>query len=591
MRDDAPAADDDISVEAAFVALEQAIAALPMPFSVFDANDRLLACSDSYRGQYGALLADPDKSLLTHPVYFEQLLRARKYAEFPPEEAEKRCATELRRHRTRENYILDVNSKGKWTRRTKSLSPEGQVVSLAMPIDELIQKSRALSEAKQQLEHLAFHDPLTGLPNRRGLSEHLEKLARIPEGEAFNVAVLHVDLDKFKLVNDTLGHDAGDSVLLAAAKNLQAEVRATDFVARVGGDEFVVVCHRIKDEDGISGVAQRIVDTMAVPIPYREDMCQIGASIGIAITGAHNISEHVLMDADIALYEAKNNGRGCFEFFYPTFRDRYSSLQRRINEVRDAITLNAFEPHYQPQICARTGDVIGFEALARWSDRERGIRPPGDFMQALEEARLTNALDDMILRKTLQTIGDWDEEGVTVPRITLNMSEARLNQDKLVDRIKWAVESEGLTPDRIGLEILETVVVGDGGDLVSKNLRHLADAGFTIALDDFGTGNASIAGLRNLSIKRIKIDRSFVMDIDKDRELQVITGAMIGLIKNLNLEAVCEGVETAAEAETLRNLGADAFQGFLFSKAMPADMVPIWLESYEEDRAPALRTA
>lgn len=574
-----------VTQDHALAHITKAVAALPMPFAIYDTDDRLLLCSQDVQDLIAPLLPEGDMDLLSTPVYFEDVQRLFYHERLPADQADHKLLATMRAHEQRQSQVRDINEGGHWKRRSRTVAPGGQIVALTVPIHELVEKSEALSKAKEQLEHMAFHDPLTGLPNRRGLSEHLAELSKMSEKEAYNVSVLHVDLDKFKLVNDTLGHDAGDVVLSEAAKRLKEQVRTIDIVARVGGDEFVILCHDAGDEEATAIIAQRIVDSMAVPIPYREDLCQIGASIGIAITSAHNISEHVLMDADIALYEAKNKGRGRYEFFYPVFRHRYSTLQKRINEVRDAITLNAFEPFFQPQICARTGDFIGLEALARWSDREKGILAPGAFMTALNEAHLTEELDRMILIKTLKFINKWkDEDGIDVPCVKLNLSEGRLRQPDLVDQVKWAMDDADLGNDRIGFEILETVVVGDGSDIVVENIRRLSQAGFKVALDDFGTGNASIANLRKLAIDTIKIDMSFVTDVDTDAELRLITGAMISLANSLKLDTVCEGVETAAQAKVLEELGTSAYQGYLFAKPMDGNFIPTWIQGYEEDR-------
>ena len=563
--------------------IRRAISAIPMPFAVYDENDRLILASDMSMDMMSDLLEGKDPDLAVTHISFEDAVRAFYFKKFPADVANKFLGKELERQANRWSGIRDINNDGVWIRRTRSVADTGQTVSITISIDELIKKTTALSEAKQQLEHLAFHDPLTGLPNRRGLSEHLQQLSSIPEAETYNVAVLHVDLDKFKLVNDTLGHDAGDAVLSKAASILRGEVRDKDIVARVGGDEFVVVCHHVRDEDGIAACAQRIVDRMADPIEYGEEYCQIGASIGIAITSAHNISEHVLMDADIALYEAKKKGRGRYEFFFPSFRDRYSTMQRRINQVRDAVKLNAFEPYYQPQISLKSGEIVGMEALARWNDREYGIRLPEYFLPAIEEARLSEALDDMMMRKILRNIRVWKDDGLDIPQVSLNLSEARLRQDNLVDILQWSLDDEGLTHDCIGLEVLEKVVAGTGSEDVIKNINRLSHAGFKITLDDFGTGNAPIAGLRNIALDTIKIDPSFSCGLEQDPELQTITSAMISLIKNLKMVPICEGVETKAQLEVLESFGVDIVQGYVFAKPMAADFVPIWMQAYADD--------
>ncbi len=582
---------DELSAEYALTQIQLALDGLQMPFGIYDANDRLIACSGEIFKLLEGIIPDTANGLLDARVEVKDMLTAFFESRFPPETAAIHVEAEMHRHNSRKSSVRDVNNDGIWLRRIHSVADDGQTIIMTTPIDELVRKSTALSEAKEQLEHLANHDPLTGLPNRRGLSDHLAELSRIPEADAYNVAVLHVDLDKFKLVNDTLGHDAGDSVLSRAAKILRAQVRDTDVVARVGGDEFVIVCHRIPDEQSITGCAQRIVEQMAVPMDYGEQKCQIGASIGIAITSAHNISEHVLMDADIALYEAKNKGRGRYEFFYPVFRNRYSKMQRQINEVRDGIHLNAFEPFFQPQICSETHDVVGFEAVARWRDREKGILEPEEFMPALAEARLMESLDEMMLRKTIQAIRAWEAEGMDVPQVTVKISQDRLRSENCVSFVKWLVDGEGLDAGRLGFEFDENAVAGEASVLVAQNIQKLSDAGFSISLDNFGSGHTSIAGLRKLAIDTIKIEDSFVVDVENDTELQTITGAMISLIRNLKMRALCNGVDTQSQASMLHSLGAQVFQGAHFSKPYEASFIPIWMEGYEQDRTDIRLTA
>lgn len=571
--------------------LQEAIAAIPHPLCIYDANDRVLACSDKYRRIHSPAFVGLGKNLVGHDLRFEQVLRATYAEKVPADQVEARVQAELRRHRRPGGYIKDIHSEGRWYRRTKTVGPNGVVVGLSVSIDELIKKSEALEAVRSQLEHQAYHDPLTELSNRRGLNEYLREVSRSLVGTDELVALLHVDLDKFKAVNDTLGHDAGDQVLLEASRILKREVRTSDFVARVGGDEFVLVCRNIQEEADIARIAQRIVEKMKQPIFYGEEMCQIGASIGIALCSEGFDVSRIMMDADIALYEAKNKGRSCFEFFYPRYRDRFSALQKQVNAVREAMMLNAFEPFFQPQVCVRTGKILGMEALARWRDREAGVIPPGQFLHALDEARLMDELDTVMLRKSLKALQEWDQLGYDIPMMSINLSSSRLSQANVVDHFKWALDEAGFEPNRIGLEILENVIVEDAHSVISANVRRLSEAGFHISLDDFGTGRASISGLRHLALNRIKIDQTFVKGIDKDPELNLITGAMISLVKNLGMEVVCEGVEQEEERDVVAKLGCDVLQGYLISRPLSVEKVPIWVDGYLESLEPKQKIA
>ena len=385
----------------------------------------------------------------------------------------------------------DVETGGGWVRRVRASLPGGPSV-ISVPIDDLVEKSNALLKDKETLEYQATHDALTDLPNRRAMEEHLTWLAGAED--VLDVAVLHVDLDKFKAVNDTFGHDAGDVVIRDAGDRLKRILRDTDMVARVGGDEFVAICHRVVSVEQVEGIAGRIVQSMKEPIPYGEDMCQIGASVGIALCHTPSDIRQSLNDADVALYEAKRCGRGCYRIYKPQLRQKQTALQLRVNAVREALDMNAFDPFFQPQVCAKTGALLGVEALARWVERERGVLPPSEFMDALEEAKLTEDLDAMILRKSLKALVAWDEMGLHVPMVCVNVSGARLAAPDAVATFKWAVEEAGLDPSRLGIEILEDVFIDNPSGAIALNVRRLSEAGFQMALDDFGTGHASIAG-------------------------------------------------------------------------------------------------
>ena len=562
--------------------LNEAINEAPFALCIYDANDRLVACSEPYRALYAPAL-DTFDGLSTEPKpTISDILSEAFSARVADEEADKLTQSEVLGHRSACCQTQDGFHDGKWSRRVNGVTSSGLVIGLTLSIDELVRRSETLSEAKALLEHQAYHDPLTDLPNRRAMVEYLEALASGKRPHAFDVALLHVDLDKFKAVNDTLGHDAGDMVICEAAKILKTVVRQTDFVARIGGDEFVVICEQIPDDAALRRIAERIVEQMRQPIYYGEDICQIGASIGIAVCETPRQIDGVLMNADIALYEAKRNGRGCFTFFEPRHRDRYTDVQRQIAAVREAVELNAFDPYFQPQVCAKTGRFLGVEALARWIERERGVLGPGHFLPAISEARLDEALDEAILRKSLQALVEWDAQGIEVPTLSVNVSAARLAGANVVDMFKWATDSMNIAPERLGIEILENVFVDEGQGAVAKNVRSLAEAGFRIALDDFGTGYASIAGLRNLALNRVKIDRSFVKNIDGQKDLQVIVGAMVSLAKKLDMEVLCEGVETPAELETVTALGCDAIQGFYIARPMSAETFAAWAEGYVE---------
>ena len=495
-----------------------------------------------------------------------------------PDIAARLVAAEMQRHLDDTRLDEDIKADDEWMRRSQRATPSGGVVEIAYSVDEWVRRSRELLEAKRELEHQAYHDPLTSLPNRRALSEHIARILAETKAGLFDVAVLHVDLDKFKAVNDTLGHDAGDLVIREAARILKECARTTDLVARIGGDEFVVVCHAITKVEHAAYIAQRIVDMMCEPIPYGEDHCQIGASVGIALCRNARDLSTAMTDADIALYEAKRNGRGCFRVFSPVYREQYTRHQRKVAEVTAAVNFEAFEPWFQPLICANTGALLGAEALARWIDRERGVLRPSAFTAALDDIELCARIDEIVLRRALGSLARWDAAGLNVGRVSVNLSSHQLAKEGFVDRIKWLVDEAGLTPERVGVEIQERVIVDDAESLVARNVLSLARSGFHVSLDDFGTGRSSIAGLKTLALQCMKIDRRFCQGVADDRELRMITGAMITLGRNLGIEVHCEGVETPDDHRTLKELGCDVVQGYLFGKPMPEDVFGRWVE-------------
>lgn len=567
-------------------AVEKALASFPYPVCFFDKDDRALMCSDIYRRNFDAALKDVGPHIYEHDITFEELITARFQTIFTKGEAEKQIQREITKHNLKDGFIKDQELKGRWLRRVKSRSPEGHLMAANISIDELVHKTAKLLSAKQDMEFQALHDPLTGLPNRRALKMHLDTV--LMNKELIDpVVVFHVDLDKFKLVNDTFGHDAGDLVLSEAAKALRSEVRISDFVSRVGGDEFVMVFTSLSDRKSIKSVAQRIIDKVREPIYYDGQPCHIGASIGIAIQDAVVDAERIIMDADIALFESKDAGRGCYSFFAPSQRLKHIESKQRIIEVREALEMRAFEPFFQPQICTKSGAMIGVEALVRWNHREDGIKLPDEFMPAVAEAGLSYNLDQMIIEKSLKVLSDWEAEGFSIPHMSVNLSSAILNRKNLTDELVALCEQEGVSPNKITFEILETIVVHEQNGIVQENTNALKAAGFNIALDDFGTGNASISSLRYLKPNGIKFAREFVQDIHKDPELELITGSLISLAKGLGMGILCEGVEISAERDVLAKLGCSEFQGNLFGRPMDKTDFQIWLDEFNESEEAA----
>lgn len=557
--------------------LPEAIEALPYPFSVYDDQQRLLVCSRAYRDLHAPALDRFNGPLINGSISLKEVMTERYTSRLPHDEAKKYIADEIARHEASATQEHCVKTDGQWVRQGIEVTATGKIVGISFSIDELVQETRALHCAKIELERQAMHDPLTDLKNRRAVTEYLQDLCDRGVPCDFDIAVFHIDLDKFKAVNDTLGHDAGDMVICAAAEILNAAVRDHDIVARIGGDEFVIISCGIAEERHATAIAQRIVEKMAEPMEYGEDHCQIGASIGIAICRDVADLQRAMIDADIALYEAKRGGRGCFRVFASHYRARYTAAQRKVKAVTEAIELSAFEPYFQPQFCARTGELVGVEALARWIERENGVLTPVSFSPVFVDPQLAIKLDEMIFQKTLAILARWDADGIYVPRVSVNLSAHQLAQADVVDRMKWMLEAAAIPAERVGLEILEQVLASDDKTTVARNIGALKEAGLQITLDDFGTGRASIASLKELPLDRVKIDKGFCSGLTEDRDLKVITSAMIALVKNLNYEVSCVGIETEADYAILRELECDIVQGFLLGKPMAWDVFGRWM--------------
>ena len=449
-----------------------------------------------------------------------------------------------------------------------------QFVLLARDITAYKRAAASLRARQTQLRRAATTDSLTGLLNRRGLQARLARLAREAR-EAGPLVIMHVDLDRFKAVNDTLGHGAGDQVLTRCAEVLSSETRGDDIVARVGGDEFVVVCRDLGDRRRLGLLADRLVERLSEGLVIDDKHARIGASVGIALwdPAEQPDPERPLTDADIALYAAKAAGRGRWRVFEPAMRRRAEEVAHLSLEIRAGLERGEFEPFLQPQVSLHTGEVIGYEALARWRHPRLGLLSPGAFLFAAEEANLVDRIDEFMLGRACAALAALQAAGLPAPQVSVNLSSARLGDPDVVEAVKWTVDAHGLAPAQVALEILESALLDARDPQVIDTVRRFAAAGFPIELDDFGTGHASISNLRALRVDRIKIDRSFVTGVDRDAELRLMTGAISALGRNLGLAVLAEGVETEAELACVRALGCDAAQGYLFAAPAPPGAV------------------
>ncbi len=428
-------------------------------------------------------------------------------------------------------------------------------------------RNAELETAKDDIEYISLHDALTELPNRRYLDDFMQQIAASGRGSDKKNALLHIDLDRFKQINDTLGHSAGDAMLVHASKVLKSNIRPEDFVARVGGDEFVIVCKDVRDEAYLSKLATRLIENMRHPVSYQEHECRCGISVGVAVQGDGPFDpKRLLMNADIALYRAKRSGRNRYEFFTEELQAEILRTKSVADEVLSGLEQKEFFAHFQPQFDATTLDVVGVEALARWRHPEKGVVAPDFFMGAAEELNVVASIDRMILEQSLRQFKTWSQSGLSVPKISVNVSLRRLHDEHLIRSLREMDIESG----SVSFELVESIFLDEADDVVKWNIEQLKELGIDIEIDDFGTGYASIVSLLNLMPRRLKIDRQFIMPIVGSQAQRNLVSSIIDIGKSLDIEVVGEGVETMEHARLLRDMGCDILQGYALARPMSA---------------------
>ncbi len=433
--------------------------------------------------------------------------------------------------------------------------------------------------AEEQLIHDALYDPLTGLPNRTLFLDrlgHRIDYARRRKDPLF--AVLFLDLDRFKVVNDSLGHLHGDELLVETARRLERSVRPSDTIARLGGDEFAVLLEEVSDVSGAVHVAERIQASLKVPVRLGNQEIVPTVSIGIALSqSGYEKAEDVLRDADTAMYRAKSSGRARHEVFDHAMHAHAVTLLQLESELRQAIDRQEFQVMYMPIVSLGEGRIGGFEALVRWKHPERGIVSPFDFIGVAEDAGLIIGIDRLVLHQACRQLKQWQEK-FDMPSLTVsvNLSGKQFRHDDLVEQIEWVVKETGLNGQSLAVEITENVLI-ESTDAARTMLGRLRQMGIQIYLDDFGTGYSSLSYLQKFPIDTVKIDRSFVGRMGGKKEGQEIIRAIVTLAQNLGLKVVAEGVETTSQLAILRALKCGYGQGYLFGKPIPADDAAVFL--------------
>lgn len=480
-------------------------------------------------------------------------------------------------HFEREHRILHKDGTYRWvlSRGLAVRNEEGQAYRIAGSQTDITDRHRA----EAQLSHDALHDRLTGLPNRILFQERLEHVLQLAKRHnIFSFAVLFVDLDRFKTINDSLGHLVGDRLLMDIAQRLKACIRSSDTLARLGGDEFAMLIEDVDDKGDIIHLVERIQQEFKLPFHLNGQEIYANASIGVLIeTADYDCAEDLLRDADIAMYRAKERGRGCYEVFDITMRDRAVAMLHLETDLRKAIINQEFQLHYQPIVALHNNQITGFEALVRWQHPDKGLIPPIEFIGVAEETGLILPLGIWVLQEACTQMRAWHEEFPSDPplSVSVNVSGKQFAQVDLVDKIRQILAETSFDPHCLKLEITESTIVEDLASAKAK-LIQLQELGIQVSIDDFGTGYSSLSYLSRFPINFLKIDRSFIQDIDTSSERLEIIRAIVSLADSLKIDVVAEGVETASQLAQLCSLqptsGQEHFaQGYLFSKPLNRD--------------------
>ncbi|MBL0207609.1 MAG: EAL domain-containing protein [Propionivibrio sp.] len=440
-------------------------------------------------------------------------------------------------------------------------------------------------QAESRLAYMANYDALTGLPNRNLLRERLDQAIKHVTRDGRSLALLFLDLDNFKAINDTLGHDVGDRVLQLVAQRLLVCLRACDTVGRLGGDEFTVIVDDMTSMDSIAALAQKIIDTLSLPFPL--DGHELCCTVSVGITAYPNDSESLdglMKNADSAMYRAKEQGRNTYRFFTEDMHKRAYERLLMENKLRGALSRREFVLHYQPQIDVKSGATVGIEALLRWNDSARGLVQPLEFIGVLEETGMIVDVGMWALEEACSFNKFLQKHDLPPIRVAVNISPRQFRQQDLIINIAQTLSRTGLSAEYLDLEITESTVADP---LEAYNvLERLSAMGVHLSIDDFGTGYSSLSYLKRFPINALKIDRSFVHDILTDNDDAAITAAIIALSRSLRLKVIAEGVETAAQLNCLKLYGCNEVQGYLFARPMPGDQLIEWLRASQRQLLP-----
>ncbi|MDI3514067.1 MAG: hypothetical protein PWP40_1296 [Rhodocyclaceae bacterium] len=459
--------------------------------------------------------------------------------------------------------------------------------------------ARDISERKRAEEIISFqayHDQLTHLPNRVLFKDRLELAIAQAQRRNGALAVMFIDVDRFKLVNDTFGHAEGDALLRAIAARLSATLRRGDTLARLGGDEFTVLLPDIARPEDAEVIARKVLEAISPPIGLSKGQFRATVSVGIALFPRDGSSaEELTRHADVAMYQVKRSGKNAYRFFDPDLNTRHRDRIALENDLRNALVRNEFELHYQPQVSVVQRRIVGVEALLRWQHPVLGPISPATFVQVAEEVGLIGEISAWVLEQACAQVAEWRRAGIEAPRMSINLSAHDFHRSNIVASITDCLERHALRPGQFEIEITESIMMNDTAGVTAK-LQELRSSGISVAIDDFGTGYSALAYLQKFPVSTLKIDRSFVRDLEGPMTNPIIA-AITGIARGFELELVAEGVENEEQARALRALGCDVMQGYLFARPSRAADASAWLQRPErlfealESRAPPERLA
>ena len=541
------------------ILLDNALETMSQGLCMFDADGRIMLCNDRYATMMGL-----STSSLKGLSLLDLLIKYRNSVGEDASDAKQIFGSVLADAREgRPSTKVIKTSAGRTLRVNDQPIPKGG--GWVSTFDDITE----WRDAQDRIAFMAHHDALTGLANRTQLIEKLNEALASAGSKHDGVAVHFIDLDRFKRVNDTLGHDGGDSLLQIVAQRLRAIVRADDVVARLGGDEFVIVQIDVENKAQTEGLAQRLIEITTAPIELKEQTIIATVSVGIALAPADGLNpERLLKSADLALYRAKAEGRNCIRFFQPEMDVEMQARCKLERIIRDAVTHNRFELHYQPLFEMSDRRLIGFEALIRLPTEDGTVIPPLEFIPVAEDLRLIGKIGAWVLREACRTAVTWPD----TLSVAVNLSPAQFLAG-FSGEVAAILNETGLTANRLELEITETLLLGNS-QVIMAELHALKAMGVAIVVDDFGTGYSSLSYLWQFPFDKIKIDRSFMQGFDgHNRNAGTVVKTLIALGRELNMRVTVEGVETAAQAAFLDKIGGDLAQGYFFGRPVPSSEV------------------